>query len=110
MGKLLQFIWLCKVILTGGTAYRYCSENPFSPFCGISAFYSFALFVSIFLTCKKRNGYVAIEEQETLHLQYLEEGLGMEETIVSIKQDGPIYSFIQSSKREWENAVKEKYS
>ncbi len=108
MGKLLQLIWICKVLLTGGTAWRYCSENVLSPFCYISGFYSFALFLSIFITYRKRNGFTILEEQEGLRLQQLEEGIA--ETFVSVEQNGPVCSSVRSDKCEWQDFIKEKYS
>ncbi len=108
MSKFLQVIWICKVILTSGTAYRYCSETVFSPFCCISVFYSVALFLSIFVTCQNRNGFVVVDEQESLHLQRLEEGF--HETFIGGKQNGEVDSSIRTGEFQWQDPVKEKYS
>lgn len=108
MSKLLQVIWICKVILTTGTAWRYCSETVWSPFCGVSVFYSLALFLSIFVTCQKRNGFVVLDEQESLQLKLLEEGF--RETFVPVKQNGTVYSAIRAGECKWQDSFKEKYS
>lgn len=108
MSRFLQVVWICKVLLTTGTAWRYCSETVWSPFCGISVFYSLALFASIFITCQKRNGFAVLEDQEGIHLKMLEEGV--QERFVSVNQNGSLYSSIRSGQRKWEDTFKEKHT
>jgi hypothetical protein len=107
MGRLLQIVWIIKTFLTGASAWRYCSETGLSPFCLVSVVYTVILVVAIFVPINRKSAMVLLEEQETLRLRQIEEGL---ETFTSVEQNGSIYSFLREAKCKWEDINKEKYS
>jgi hypothetical protein len=108
MGKFLQLIWACKVLLTAGTTWRYCSENLYSPFCGLSGFYCLVIFVSLFVGCGKQNGFQVLEAQETVRLRSMEEGF--QEIFLTDKENEPIHSAIRAAQRKWKEFDKGHHS
>ncbi len=108
MGIILKVIWVCKVFLTGASAWRYCSETLYSPLCCASAFYALAVFSAVFFTYKRQNAFLVVNNQEEQYLKQLEEGLG--ERFTAVNQNGAVYSAIRPAKLQWEDSFKEKYS
>lgn len=102
MGRFLHFIWFCKVVLTGASAWRYCSESIVSPFCWISGVYSLVLAVALVVPWNGKPAMATLEEQETLRLKLLEEG--WKETVEPFQQNQRVLL----SKRQREDSSKEK--
>jgi hypothetical protein len=83
---LSSVVLFCKVFLTGVSTYRYCSENWFTPVCGVAELYFFLLVGSMGYTiCRKAKPSRIQETEETVRVRELEEGLL--QTFSSFKQE-----------------------
>ena len=99
MGFVLDLVWACKVFLTVAGAYRYCSENLYSPMCLASAFYSLLIVLAICFAANPRKVMQQIAADEDSRLRSLEEGIE-ENFPVPHQKNSRFYSFFWQKKLE----------
>lgn len=75
MNIILKIVWGCKVFLTVAGAYRYCSENLYSPICQVSALYASVIVFAAIYGFRNIGLIQQINTQEDTEIRRLEEGL-----------------------------------